>query len=67
MTRQPLETVAIRGEVTRTTSAAVMIRHTDSDRDVWVPRSILLDGDALDIGDIDIVCPTWFARREGLT
>jgi hypothetical protein len=32
----------------------------------WLPRSACTDGDALDVGDTDIVCAEWIAEERGL-
>lgn len=56
---------SIDGEVIRTTERAVLVRCPDK-REVWVPRSVCLDGDMIEEGDTDLEVETWFAEKEGL-
>lgn len=32
----------------------------------WVPRSVVEDGENIDIGEQDLSCAEWFAEKEGL-
>lgn len=32
----------------------------------WVPRSVCLDGDALAVGDDDLIVADWWLEKEGL-
>lgn len=50
--------------VIRGTDKAVLVRKGTSD--TWIPRSLILEGDMLGIGDIDIVVAEWFSEGEGL-
>ena len=58
--------VTLVGEITQTTDRAVLFRERVTDAELWIPRSVLRDGAEADTGDTDILCKTWFARREGL-
>lgn len=50
--------------VIKCSEMAVLI---DNGKDqTWVPRSVIMDGDALDDGATDITVLRWFADREGL-
>lgn len=54
----------IEAEITRATDAAVLVELDD--REVWIPRSVCLEGDALDVGDTDLIVADWFLEKEGL-
>lgn len=55
----------LHGEVIKATPAAVLFRD-ETGRECWLPRSVCLDGDAVDEGDTDLVVAEWFAAKEGL-
>lgn len=57
--------VDLEGEVHYETARAVEVKLATGET-IWIPRSVLLDGDALTIGDTDLVCAEWFALKEGL-
>jgi len=57
--------VEVAGEVIRTTEKAVLVR-TVGDDEVWVPRSMVEGGGAVQEGDEDIQVKEWFALKEGL-
>lgn len=67
MTRRPPRTATLVGEIIRTTQAAVLYRETVTDRETWIPRSVLQDGDQVETGDTDLVCACWFIEKEDLT
>ncbi len=52
-------------EVTRTTEAAVLVR-LESGEEKWIPRSVCLEGDALDVGDSEVIVADWWIEKEGL-
>ncbi|AUQ95986.1 hypothetical protein PhaeoP66_03244 [Phaeobacter inhibens] len=58
--------VTLAGQITRTTDSAVFWEDEEEQQTAWIPRSVLLDGETLDVGDADIVCAEWFAEKEGL-
>lgn len=51
-------------EITRTTDKAVLIVVDGEDQ--WVPRSVCLDGDSLNVGDEDLVVENWWLRKAGI-
>lgn len=53
------------GEVLRVSPRAVLFR-TDTGIETWIPRSVCLDGDTIDVGDTDLVVAEWFCEKEGL-
>jgi len=53
--------------IVKATAKAVLVRFSTAGRaDVWIPRSVCEDGDALEEGDTDVVVQEWFAEREGM-
>jgi hypothetical protein len=52
------------------TKKAVGLRHKGSPivgRDpIWVPRSVIENGDEIEKGETDICVAEWFVRKEGL-
>lgn len=55
----------LEGEVIRATEKAVLLRHEDGS-EVWIPRSVCVDGEAIEKGDTDVVVSTWWLEQEGL-
>ena len=53
MKRRGFGQTTIAAEIIRTTDAAVLIDFED--REVWIPRSVCLEGDTLDVGDTDLI------------
>lgn len=64
MKRNGFGQTTIEAEITRTTNAAVLVDF--GDREVWIPRSVCLEGDALEEGDTDLNVADWFLEKEGL-
>lgn len=64
MKRNGFGQTTIEAEITRATDAAVLVELED--REVWIPRSVCLEGDALDVGDTDLLVADWFLEKEGL-
>lgn len=64
MKRRGFGQTTIEAEIIRATDAAVLIDL--GDREVWVPRSVCLEGDMLDVGDTDLIVADWFIEKEGL-
>lgn len=64
------EHVAVSGEVTRTTARAVLFvqRHPNHRREYWIPRSLIEDGDTIDVDDelTEISVEEWFLTQEGI-
>lgn len=62
--------VLVTGRIVRATDKAVKLRFTrGTHEDLWVPRSILADGDDLEINtmhEVDLELPQWWAEKEGL-
>ena len=54
----------VEAEITRATDAAVLVDL--GDRELWIPRSVCLEGDALDVGDTDLIVADWYVQQEGL-
>lgn len=54
----------IQAEITKTTERAVLIVYEDEE--YWVPRSVCLDGDSLQVGDDDLIVADWWLEKEGL-
>ena len=52
------------GEVLRATDAALLF--SVDGRELWVPRRVCLDGDAADVGDVDLHIANWWLLKEGL-
>ncbi|TXG96259.1 MAG: hypothetical protein E6R08_09810 [Nevskiaceae bacterium] len=50
--------------ITRTTDKAVLVVIDDEEH--WIPRSVCLDGDALETGDEDLIVADWWLEKEGL-
>lgn len=53
------------GEVTKTSRSAVLFVMDDG-TELWVPRSVCLDGDSLDEGDTDLVVADWWLEKNGV-
>jgi hypothetical protein len=51
--------------VLRTSRRAVLVR-TDDLAEVWIPKSVCIDGDDLEEGDKDISVRSWWAEQEGI-
>lgn len=51
------------GEITATTEDKVRFRNEDTGVAKWLPRSACLDGDALEVGDTDIVVDKEWATK----
>jgi hypothetical protein len=47
------------------TTRAVLIQY-DGLREIWIPRSVIENGDTIAKDDEDVVVQEWFAEREGL-
>ena len=50
--------------VVRATEKAVLVAFDGEQR--WIPRSVCLDGDALNVNDTDICVEKWFAETQEL-
>lgn len=52
------------------TGRAIGIVKTDNNTaqssPIWLPRSVMRDGDSIDVGDTDLECQIWLAEKEGL-
>ncbi len=57
--------VTLNGGITRTTERAVLLAENE-DTEHWIPRSVCLDGDTLEVGDTGVVVALWYAEQEGL-
>lgn len=64
MLRQDESYELIGSSVIATTLKAVLVLHDDVER--WIPRSVCVDGDDLDIDDTDISVCAWWAEQEGI-
>lgn len=61
--------IIVEGEVRSVTAKAVLFIPRGPDGDdgyVWVPRSVIVDGDHAEVGDTDLEVASWFVEREGL-
>lgn len=56
----------IAGEVTKTFPKSVLVHLPEQDRTLFIPRSVILDGDTLSPGDTDLVVAEWFCEKEGI-
>ncbi|CDZ55051.1 hypothetical protein [Neorhizobium galegae] len=54
------------GEVTKTTDGAVFFVQ-DNGTELWVPRSVCLQGEDVDEGDTDLVVADWWLEKNGVT
>ena len=52
--------------VIRTTQKAVLVRLDDL-TEIWIPRSVCLDGDDIVDGDEDISVQAWWAEQEDIS
>ena len=54
--------------IVHATDRAVLLEPCDTPGagQTWIPRSHILDGDTLAVGDTDIAVKSWIAEREGL-
>lgn len=59
-------TATYKGEVLRITDSAVHFLFDVDDAKYWVPRSVCLDGDSVEVGDTDRVIQDWWAKKEGV-
>lgn len=64
MSRYSDNTETVTGLVVRTSEKAVLFRTEHAE--VWVPRSVCVDGDLVNRGDTDLIVKSWFAEKEGL-
>ena len=55
----------IEGTVVKTTDAAVLY-DIDFDREVWVPRRVILGGNTIEEGDTDLSIADWWLKQERL-
>lgn len=54
------------GVVERTTDHAVLFLIDGAEQSVWVPRSVCLDGDAVEKDDTDLIVADWWLKKEGV-
>lgn len=54
----------IHAEITKATGKAVLVVIEGDEH--WIPRSVCLDGDALETGDEDLIVADWWLEKEGL-
>ncbi|WP_048647528.1 hypothetical protein [Nitratireductor soli] len=64
MKRNGFGQTTIEAEITRATDAAVLVDLDD--QEIWIPRSVCLEGDTLDVGDTDLIVADWWLEQEGL-
>lgn len=55
----------VRGTIIATTDMAVLLERKDDD-EVWIPRSVIDEGDSLEENDCDPLVKKWFINKEGL-
>ncbi len=55
----------IEGTVIAETDKAVCLQR-DDDEDIWIPRSVIDGGDAMEEQDTDPLVADWFIDKEGL-
>lgn len=51
--------------VLRRTKLAALVRLDDL-REVWIPLSVIIDGEDVSVGDTDIVIQSWWAEQEDI-
>lgn len=54
----------IDAEIIRAADRAVLIVYEDAE--VWVPRSVCLEGNSISVGDTDLIVADWWLEKEGL-
>lgn len=54
------------GEIKRTTGSAIFFV-LDNGTEVWIPRSVCIDGDQADEGDTDLTVANWWLDKNGVT
>lgn len=54
----------VSGEVKRTTDDAILF--VVNGDEIWVPRSVCLDGSNVEEGDTDLIIANWWAEKECL-
>jgi len=54
------------GEVKKATANAVLFE-LDNGTEIWVPRSVCIDGDQADEGDTDLIVANWWLDNNGVT
>jgi hypothetical protein len=54
----------IHAEIRKATEKAVLVEIDGTEH--WIPRSVCLDGDSIDVGDDDLIVANWWLEKEGL-
>lgn len=52
------------GLVKWSTERAILFEFGDDE--FWIPRSVCLDGDAVDVNDTDVTVADWWLEQEGI-
>lgn len=58
------DTIEITAEIVRETAAAILI--FDGDREVWLPKSMVVEWHELEKGIVELTLPEWLAFEKGL-
>ncbi len=54
-------------DVIKTTEKAVLVFEEDNERELWIPRSVIEDGESVEEDeDLDLNVESWFCEKEGL-
>lgn len=64
--RTRLGQTTLAGEVKKTTGSAILFA-LDNGTEVWIPRSVCIDGDTADEGDTDLIVAEWWLDKNGVT
>ncbi len=48
------------GEVVQVTAKSVLFENDANGLQTWIPRCVCIDGDVLNVGDIDVIIATWW-------
>lgn len=56
--------VPVSGTVTRVTSKAVLYVSTAGKSEHWIPRSVIEDGDDVEVGEQEMNVAEWFLDKE---
>lgn len=56
------------GEVVHITPKAVLFEYLDNDEtvEIWIPKSVIDDGEEVSIGDSEIYVQRWYCEKQDL-
>lgn len=53
------------GDVTKVTDGAVLFEQADG-TETWIPRSVCIDGEDVEVGDSDLIVADWWLDKNGV-